>query len=215
MLTIRIAKLTICSDLRSNPYSARKEDNILKNTTSPQNPSKGKTYDLALTGLMTAVICILGPISIPLPMHLVPISLGSLAVYFVIYVTGMKRGILSVFIYLLLGIAGAPVFTGFTGGIGKALGPTGGYLIGYLFLALLGGFFIDRFPDKMILHIAGMLLGTAFLYLFGTLWLAYLAHYSFHTALWAGVIPYIPGDLVKIFLAVLTGMQVKKRLYKI
>lgn len=185
----------------------------MKTSTPPptKTPSKEKTHELALTGLMTAVICILGPVSIPLPMHLVPISLGTLAVYFVVYVSGMKRGTISVLIYLLLGIAGAPVFTGFTGGIGKALGPTGGYLIGYIFLALLGGFFIDHFPNKPVMHVIGILFGSVLLFLFGTLWLAYLAHYSFYAALWAGVIPYLPGEIIKLFLAVLTGAQVRKR----
>lgn len=173
-----------------------------------------KTKQLALIGLMTAVICILSPLSLLFPISPVPVSLGTLAVYFVISVLGMKRGFISVVIYLLLGLAGLPVFSGFTGGVGKLLGPTGGYLIGYLFLALICGFFTERFEEKRFLQAAGMLLGTAACYLFGTLWLAHLNSMPFPAALAAGVLPFIPGDLVKMIIAMITGIPLRKRLRK-
>ena len=86
------------------------------------------TKHLALTGLMAAVICILGPISLPIPISPVPVSLGFFAVYLTVYILGMKMGSASVLIYVLLGFVGLPVFTGFSGGIGKVLGPTGGFI---------------------------------------------------------------------------------------
>lgn len=163
-------------------------------------------------GLMTAVTCILGPVSFPIPISPVPISLGTLAIYFVLTVLGMKLGTLSVFIYLLLGFVGLPVFTGFTGGAGKLFGPTGGYLIGYIFMALTAGFFLDKWRSSLPLSVVGMLLGTAVLYLFGSIWLAYQASLTLPQALMAGVVPYIPGDLVKLALAMFLGLQVRKRL---
>lgn len=167
---------------------------------------------IALVGLMTALICVLGPLSIPLPFSPVPISLTNLAIYFTIYVIGMKRGTLSYLIYLLIGLVGLPVFSAFTGGPGKLLGPTGGYLIGFIFMALICGFFIDKWPTKLYLHFIGMVLGTAVCYLFGTVWLAYQAGMSFYAALAAGVIPFLPGDLAKIIIAMLLGPQVSKKL---
>ena len=86
---------------------------------------------MALIGLMTAVICVLAPFSLNLPFSPVPISLGTLAIYFVISVLGMKSGTLSVVLYILLGLVGLPVFANFTGGAGKLFGPSGGYIIGY------------------------------------------------------------------------------------
>ena len=80
---------------------------------------KPNAKQMALVGLMAAVICILGPISLAIPISPVPISLGSMAVYFVVSVLGMKRGTISVIIYMLLGFAGLPVFSGFSGGAGK------------------------------------------------------------------------------------------------
>lgn len=171
-----------------------------------------QTKTISLVGLMTALICVLGPLSIPLPFSPVPISLTNLAIYFTIYVIGMKRGTLSYLIYLLIGFVGIPVFSSFTGGAGKLLGPTGGYLIGFIFMALICGFFVDKWTTKLYLHFIGMVLGTAVCYLFGTVWLAYQAGMSFQAALAAGVIPFLPGDLAKIIIAMLLGPQVSKKL---
>ena len=168
---------------------------------------------MALVGVMTAVICILAPWSIPIT-GLVPISLGTLAIYFVLYVLGMKLGTLSVLIYILLGAVGIPVFTGFSGGLGKLMGPTGGYIVGYIFLALICGFFIDHFSDNLILQVVGFVLGTTVLYLFGTLWMMYLTERSFLEALGLCVTPFIPGDIAKLIVAIAIAFPLKKRLKK-
>ncbi len=172
------------------------------------------TKKIALIGLMTAVTCVLGPVSFPLPISPVPISLGVLGILLATYLLGMKWGTLSCLVYLLLGLVGLPVFTGFSGGLGKVLGPTGGYLLGYIFLSLIAGFFISKWPSKWPLHLAGMILGTAVMYLFGTLWLGYLVKRSFVEALWMGVIPYIPADLLKIAITLSLGGLIRRRLVK-
>lgn len=179
---------------------------------SVKTSSKVNVKMMTLTALMAAVICILGPLSLSIPVSPVPISLTNLAVYFTVYVIGMKRATVSYLLYLLLGFVGLPVFSSFTSGPAKLLGPTGGYLIGFIFMALICGFFIDKWPAKLYLHFIGMVLGTAVCYLFGTVWLAYQGGYSFYAALAAGVIPFLPGDLVKIVLAMLIGPQIRKRL---
>lgn len=179
-----------------------------------QSCGNRKVRELALIGLMAAVICIMGPLSIPLPFSPVPISLTNLAIYFTLYVLGMKRGCISYLIYLLLGLVGIPVFSAFTGGPGKLLGPTGGYLIGFIFIALISGFFLDKWPSHMGMCFLGMVIGTAVCYLFGTLWLAYQAQMPFAGALAAGVLPFIPGDIGKIVIAMLAGPQIRKRLRK-
>ena len=84
------------------------------------------TYQLAVTGLMTALTCILGPMSLALPFTPVPISLTNFVVFLSVWLLGWRLGTVSYLIYLLLGLAGLPVFSGFTGGAGKLLGPTGG-----------------------------------------------------------------------------------------
>ncbi len=174
--------------------------------------TKSNVYQMAIIGVMAAVICILGPLSIPI--GLIPISFTNLAIYFTLYTLGMVKGTISYMIYMLIGFVGIPVFSGFTGGPSKLLGPTGGYIIGFIFMALIAGFFIDNFSSRGYLCFAGMVLGTAVCYAFGTLWLSYQANMSLSAALAAGVIPFIPGDLVKILIAAFIGPQIRNRLIK-
>lgn len=169
------------------------------------------TTALTLIGLMTAVTCILGPLSIAIPVSPVPISFTNLAIYFTAIILGWKKGTISFLVYLLIGFAGVPVFSSFTAGPGKLLGPTGGYLIGFIFMALITGLFVDKFPGKIFMYVLGMALGTLVTYAMGTAWLAYQANMSFQAALFAGVIPYIPGDIVKIVIATALGTAVKKQ----
>ena len=131
-----------------------------------------KTKELTLTALMAAIICVLGPLSVPLPFSPVPISLTMIGIYLAVYAVGMWRGTIAVIIYLLLGLVGLPVFSGFSGGPAKLLGPTGGYLIGFVFTALISGFFVDRFWRKRLVSAVGMILGIGVAYIFGTAWLA-------------------------------------------
>ena len=173
---------------------------------------KSKIYQMAIIGVMTATICILSPLSIPI--GLVPISLANLSILFSLYVLGMKKGILSCLLYLLIGLIGVPVFSGFSSGLGMLLGPTGGYLMGYVFMALIAGFFIDKFIDKWYLCFLGMILGTTVLYAFGTMWLSYQANLTVKAALLAGVVPFIAADLAKITIVAVLGPQIRKRLIK-
>lgn len=168
---------------------------------------------LALVGVMTAVTCILGPLSIPIGM--VPISFANLAIFFSVYVLGMKLGTISCAMYLLIGITGVPVFSAFTGGPGKLLGPTGGYLVGYIFMALICGFFIDRWISNRLLCLTGMILGQAVCYLLGTVWFVYQAGQTFIAALLTCVVPFIAGDLLKMVLAVLVGSRLRAALVKV
>lgn len=175
-----------------------------------ENTQKISTRQLTLIAVMTAVTCILGPLS--LPIGIVPISLTNLAIYLAIYALGTKRGTLSYIVYLFIGVIGLPVFSGFSGGFTKLLGPTGGYLIGFAFMAFISGIFIDKFSDKIYMCFLGMVLGTIVTYLLGTVWLSYETKLTFNAALYAGVIPFIPGDLVKMIIASLIGPQIRKRL---
>lgn len=110
---------------------------------------KIRTKQMVLIALMTAVTCVLGPLSIPLPFSPVPISLTNFAIFLAIFVLGMKSGTISFIIYLLLGAIGVPVFSSFRGGLQVLAGPTGGYLIGFIFLALIMGFALDHFNRKL------------------------------------------------------------------
>ena len=166
---------------------------------------KIRTKQMVLIALMTAVTCVLGPLSIPLPFSPVPISLTNFAIFLAIFVLGMKNGTISFIIYLLLGAVGVPVFSSFRGGLQVLAGPTGGYLIGFIFLALIMGFALDHFDRKLVPTIIGMIIGMAVCYAFGTVWLAKLLSLSFKEGLMMGVIPYLPGDAAKIIIAAIVG----------
>ena len=166
---------------------------------------KIKTKQMVLIALMTAVTGVLGPLSIPLPFSPVPISLTNFAIFLAIFVLGMKNGTISFIIYLLLGAVGVPVFSSFRGGLQVLAGPTGGYLIGFIFLALIMGFALDHFDRKLVPTIIGMIIGMAVCYAFGTVWLAKLLSLSFKEGLMMGVIPYLAGDVAKIIIAAIVG----------
>ncbi|MBQ1687662.1 MAG: biotin transporter BioY [Lachnospiraceae bacterium] len=173
-----------------------------------------QTRTMALIAVFTALTCILAPMSLSIPISPVPISLTNLVIYFSIYILGWKRGTVSYILYLLIGLIGIPVFSGYTSGPAKLFGPTGGYLIGFILMALVCGIFVDYFKKNYYLQALGFVLGTAICYALGTLWLSYQANLAFKAALMAGVIPFIPGDLVKIILAIVLGNTVRQQLQK-
>ena len=174
-----------------------------------------KTYKLTSIGLFTAILCIFGPIAILLPFSPIPLSLGTLGVLLACLILGPKNGLLCTSLYLLLGFVGLPVFTGFTGGVGKLLGPSGGYLIGYLLLALIGGALAHRWKKNVFLQALGLFTGMLLCYLFGSLWLAFQANLNLPNALLIGVVPYIPFDIIKISVALALARAVGGRLKRL
>ena len=175
--------------------------------TNTQTFRKTSTYAMVVTALMAAVTCILAPLSVPIGP--VPISLTNFAIYLSLYLLDWKKGTLSYLIYLLLGLVGLPVFSGFTGGLAKLAGPTGGYIIGFIPMAIIAGIVIDKYTEKWLLCLLAMIVGTIVCYALGTAWLAYEAKMDMMAALWAGVIPFIPGDLVKMALAILIAPKIR------
>ncbi|KAB1440964.1 biotin transporter BioY [Candidatus Galacturonibacter soehngenii] len=173
---------------------------------------KGSIYQMALIGIMTAVTCILGPLSIPIPFSPVPISFTNLVIYITAFILGWKKGTLSYLIYLLLGLVGLPIFSNFSGGPGKLLGPTGGYLIGFILMAFISGLFIERFYGKINMYILGLVLASAANYLLGTTWLSYQLDITFYQALTIGVLPYLIADAIKIAIAIIIGPMIRHRL---
>lgn len=174
------------------------------------------TYQLSVTALMAAVMCILGPLSVSIGP--IPFSLTNLVIFFSVYLLGAKLGALSVLIYLALGAVGLPVFSGYSGSLAKLAGPTGGYLVGFVPMAFLIGLFVelaDRQQNKAlrpVLELAGLLLGEAVLYLVGTVWFVVLMQCDVWYALSACVLPFLLADGIKIALALVFGGLLRRRL---
>ena len=174
--------------------------------------NKQRTVDAVTVALMSAVIALCSWITFPIGS--VPITLQTFAVAACVALLGMKKGTLSVIVYILLGL---PVFSLFTGGLGAITGATGGYIFGFIFMALAGGFFCDKFPDKLVVKIAGMLSGLVLCYITGTLWYVFVwLENSDSTSVAAivatCVLPYIVPDVVKISLACWVAKAVRARI---
>ncbi|MCR5565498.1 MAG: biotin transporter BioY [Clostridiales bacterium] len=168
-----------------------------------------KVKDMTLTAVMAALICIAGPLTIAAGP--VPLSLATFAIYLAGAILGKKWGTVSVGLYLLIGIIGVPVFSGFSGGFQKLAGVTGGYLIGYLpcaFLTGLGAEKAERAGKKRILPLM-MVAGTIVLYTVGTAWFMIQTGNGIGAALGLCVLPFLPGDAMKIAAATLLAVPVK------
>lgn len=166
--------------------------------------------NMTTIAMMTAVICVLGPFSVPIGQ--VPISLLPLAVFLAVYIIGTVRGTIAYSIYLLLGLVGVPVFGGFSGGPSVVFGPTGGYLVSFILMALLSGFFIHRFYKNVVLQGIGMFLGILLAYGVGTIWFMILMKCNLMVALTQCVFPFIPFDIVKVIVGIIVGRSVRRGL---
>lgn len=176
--------------------------------------AKQKTRDLAYIALFAVLIAVCSWISIPTPWQ-ISITLQCFAVFLAVGVLGGRRGTLAVLVYILLGAVGIPVFSGFRGGLGHLLGTTGGYIIGFLFTALVMWLMEALLGKKLWVLAVSMVVGLAVCYAFGTAW--FMVVYARNsgaiglgTALGWCVIPYIIPDVVKIVLALVLSRTLRK-----
>lgn len=176
-----------------------------------QSEQKSKISALSRAAVMTAVTCVLAPLSIPIGP--VPISLTNFAIFLSLYVLDWKWATGSYLCYLVIGMVGMPVFSGFAGGLGKIVGPTGGYLVGFVPMAIVTGMILDRKPGRTVQFLA-MVLGTVICYVFGTAWFCWQSGTPLMAALSACVFPFIPGDLIKILVCMAFGPMLRKQLVK-
>lgn len=166
------------------------------------------TRNLVLAALFAALTAVCSQIQIPLPM--VPINLALFAVHLCGALLGGRWGALSMTAYALLGAVGVPVFAGFTSGPAVLFGKTGGYILGYILCALLVGVLTRRVGFTMKGLCASMIIGVAVCYAFGTAWFMILTGMNLGTSLSYCVIPFLPGDAVKIVLVALLALRLRK-----
>ena len=172
----------------------------------------GRVRKMAMAALFAALTGILSQISIPLP-GMVPLSLATLAVYLAAIVLDWKEAFLSQAVYLLLGAVGVPVFSGF-GTLSRLTGPTGGYLAGYAACALAAGLILRAAGRRPLWCVLALAAGTAACYLLGTVWYVAVTGNPWGASLAACVLPFLPGDAVKIAAAVLAGTRIRKAVFR-
>ena len=179
---------------------------------TPQNSNKNKTNDIVFIALFAVLIVVCSWISIP---YVVPLTMQTFAVYLTLNYLGAKRGTVSIFIYLCLGLIGAPVFSNFNSGIGALFGVTGGYMLGWLLSGLVMGLLEKLIGTKIWAQAISMLAGLIVCYIVGTAW--FMVVYARNTGpigIWSAllwcVIPFIIPDLLKLGLALWISLRLKK-----
>ena len=189
-------------------YSERKKN---LEVFSMETKAKLTVRDMAYIAMFAVIMAVCSWISVP---YVVPFTLQTFGVFLAVGVLGGKRGTLAVLIYILLGCVGLPVFAGFSGGIGIVLGSTGGYIVGFLFTALVM-WALEKMPgNRTVVSILSMVLGLIVCYAFGTLWFMLVyARTTGPVGLWTAlgwcVFPYIIPDLVKIALALVLQKRLR------
>ena len=174
--------------------------------------SKLSVRDMAYIALFAVMMAVCSWISIP---YVVPFTLQTFAVFLAVGVLGGRRGTMAVLVYLLMGAVGLPVFTGFSGGIGHLLGSTGGYIVGFVFTALVM-WGMERIPGSRTVVLAvSMVLGLLVCYAFGTVWfLMVYARTTGPVGVWTAVgwcvAPYVVPDLVKLALALVLRRRLRR-----
>jgi len=168
-----------------------------------------RVLDMTYIAVTVVLIAVCSWISIPAP---VPFSLQTFGVFFALLALGGRRGMLAVGVYLLMGAVGLPVFTGFQGGLGVLAGATGGYIVGFLVMAILYRLLAGEASGARA--VAVLVLGLAACYAFGTLW--FLAGYAQGRGLMGVltlcVFPFILPDLGKLALAVFLSQRIKRHI---
>ena len=180
-----------------------------KNATiaKKENWQSSLVRSICQIGMFTALMCVLSPLSIPIGP--VPITLATLVLYIIGAVFDWKIACLIVASYLLLGTVGLPVFSSFQGGFQVILGPTGGFLIGYLPCVFLESFFLKKRANQKWFYPLLMIIGTIVLYSIGTIWLVIYSNYEVSKALMVAVVPFLLGDTLKIALASIASIRIR------
>ena len=174
---------------------------------------KIKAYDIVIIAIMSALLAVCSFIAIPV--GTLPVTLQTFAVFVCVGILGRKRGTTSVLIYILLGIVGIPVFSGFQGGLSVLMGATGGYIVGFLPAVFIAGLIIEKTGIKIPFMIVSFVLGMIICYICGILWYVFIysgGKSDFVSAFTLCVLPYIFPDAVKIVLAAVVSKSVGERL---
>ena len=178
---------------------------------------KLQTKEITYIAILSAVICILSTITFQI--GVVPVTLSVFAVLISAVISGAKKSFTAVFIYILIGAFGVPVFSGFKGGIQIISGPTGGYIISYLFMALIVGIVSDKIKENNIKNTVILFLSCVvslvICYFLGTLQYILITSTGWIQALSTCVYPFVIFDLLKSIFAVILGLKIKKQIKNI
>lgn len=179
----------------------------MENTKNKTEKRKFKTVDIAYIGLFAALIAVCAQIAVPMT---VSFTLQTFAICLCAGLLGWKRSLLSVVVYILVGMIGLPVFTGFKSGVAAITGPTGGYIVGFIFTAIITGLLTEKFGRKLWQLILFMIIGLVACYAFGTVWFMIAYKATLAAALTTCVVPFLLPEAAKIALAAVLTNRLHK-----
>lgn len=174
---------------------------------------KSKTKSLVLCALFAALTAVCSQIALTLPITQVPFNLATLAVFLAGGLLGASAGFVSLLVYVLMGAIGIPVFAQFSGGFQILIGPTGGYIVGFVVGAWVTGLVAERFAKRgFFVYVLAMVCGLIACYALGTVWYMFLTKINLTVALMSCVIPFLPVDALKIILAAFLCTRLHKHI---
>ncbi|MBN2899917.1 MAG: biotin transporter BioY [Clostridia bacterium] len=171
--------------------------------------------DMILAGMFAALIGIMGYVSIPIPISPVPISGQTLVIMIIGLLLTPKQAFYSVATWILVGVAGAPVFSGGRAGISVLASPSGGYIIGFLAGAVAISMLKGRSISMGKMYFSAIIGGILVVYACGVPVMAYLLNMDMMTALKAGAVPFLIGDLIKVLISVNLAYTLRGRLERL
>ena len=174
-------------------------------------PTRPSIRDFCFVGIFTAIIAVCAQISIPMPVG-VPMTMQTFAIPLAGIVLGKKNGTLSTALYILLGLMGAPVFAGFTGGLGVIFGRTGGFILSFPLMAFTAAIGAEKDHDLWLLY--WLIVGVVINFLCGLLMYSFVTSAGLMLSFSSAVAPFIPTAIVKIVMVAAIGTRVKMALIK-
>ena len=175
-----------------------------------------KTKTMLMCAIFAGILCVCSVMTIPIGP--VPVTMGLFGIMLAAGILGLKRGTIAVAVFILIGAVGVPVFSGFRGGLAPLAGPTGGYIWGYVPMAVLIGLLTLKMPANkwlaMLRYFLAILAGVAVCYAMGTIQFMIVQDADFVTAIGLCVIPFIPVDIAKALAASYLSYAVRRALIK-
>ncbi len=167
------------------------------------------TKSIALISMFLSILIICSWITIPFT---IPFTLQTLAIFCIILLTNIRVSLVIIILYILLGMLGFPVFSSFQGGIGIILGPTGGFIIGFIPMIITSSILKYIIKEKKFYFIS-LFIGLIVCYTFGSIWYYYLykLESNFYDVLLVSVLPFIIPDIIKILISILIVNRINKK----
>ncbi len=203
----------VCLKIQQKGFYAMNEkvNQLTNKDATERKAGKIATKEIVCVGMFAAILAVLSQISLPMPSG-VPVTLQTFAVALTGVVLAWKLGTVSTLIYILLGAVGVPVFSGFSGGVQVLVNYTGGFIWGFIVMALLCGIGIQR--KNKVLGMALGLAGLAVCHLFGVIQFMVVLKMGFAESFLLASMPYIIKDVISVALAYIVGSQIRTRLIK-